>query len=646
MWLDITFNRSAKKHISANINIFVTLIIAEHWGKIKEYKDDHVHGHGLYSDICCGTVYQNAVGNNDPEKLISLVYHIDGAPAVKSKSMNLWPIQCFVVELPPRLRYCFSNVLVCGLSCSSKKPDLKVFQERFVNEIEQLQGFEVQIEVNSQSIAIERIALHGHLADLVAKAPSLSFCQFNGKCGCSVCLHPGERIKRGKGSIRIYPYTNQEPPLRTHAQTILHATAAERTGKPLFGVKGVSPLLRVIEVPGQVLLDYMHLVLAGEFLRRLNVWLNHQSDNGFLSELKEEVDQAMLNVQFPHDFNRKLRPVSELKRWKDRELQNLFLHASLPILKPFFPAEYFCHFALLVTAIHLLTNDVISDGDIEIAKLLIRSYQRLIPSLYGETEQTYTCHALGHLPDQVRKHGPLILHSSFVFEAMISHLKRQFHGTRGIVAQIVRNLLIAQNSGSFIKENTREPQEISTFVDESIMGKRDKSLHKVEENCFFILPFKKNPDLPRSIVTGLNLEDQDVHQAERMLKNDQIFHSVAYKRKGKSCSYIVKFQEGDEDEFGIVQYYLFVRNTGFAVIWKFEKKGNICSFGLEEQDDTMVKSFIDKNILGKQFQAVKETSSCTYVPCCDIVCRCVFVPSASDGVSGYVSPVLRHYQHD
>ena len=94
--------------------------------------------------------------------------------------------------------------------------------------------------------------------------------------------------------------------------------------------------------------------------------------------------------------------------------------------------------------------------------------------------------------------APLILHSSFVFEAMISHLKRQFHGTRGIIAQIVRNMLMAQNSGSFIKDNTREPSIISTFVDERIIGKRDKGLLKVE-NYSFIPPLKKNPDLPRHL---------------------------------------------------------------------------------------------------------------------------------------------------
>lgn len=220
----------------------------------------------------------------------------------------------------------------------------------------------------------------------------------------------------------------------------------------------------------------------------------------------------MVNIKFPHDFNRKLRPLSELKRWKDRELQNLFFHASLPVVKPYFPDDYLCHFAILVTAIRLLTNDVISASDIEIARLLIRGYQRLISSLYGETEQTYKCHALGHLADQVEEHGPLILHSNFVFEAIISHLKRQFHGTRGIVGQIVRNLLLAQNSGSLIKKETKEPEEIKSFIEENIMSKKEKSLHNVGEYSF-ILPLQNNPELPDRVTESLNLNDQTVHQA-------------------------------------------------------------------------------------------------------------------------------------
>ena len=165
-------------------------------------------------------VNQNTPGKDDPQGQISLVYHIDGAPAVESKSMNLWPIQCFVVERPPNLRYCFSNMLVYGLSCTPTKPDIKFFQERFVTELEQLQHFLVNIWKDFANISIERVILHGHRTDLVAKTPSLCFCQYNGKSGCLICLRPGRRIQHGKGSIRIYPYTIQEPPRRTQSNTL------------------------------------------------------------------------------------------------------------------------------------------------------------------------------------------------------------------------------------------------------------------------------------------------------------------------------------------------------------------------------------------------------------------------------------------
>ena len=149
-----------------------------------------------------------------------------------------------------------------------------------------------------------------------------------------------------------YPYLSIHPAgttsMNTGANTLARTEGTKRTGKPVFGVKAFSPLLCILEVPSKVLLDYMHLVLAGEFLRRFNIWLDHQSDNGFQSQSKDEVDAALLNVKFPHDFHRKLRSINELKRWKNRELQNFFLHASLPILKTFFPDDYFCHFALVV----------------------------------------------------------------------------------------------------------------------------------------------------------------------------------------------------------------------------------------------------------------------------------------------------------
>lgn len=134
-----------------------------------------------------------------------------------------------------------------------------------------------------------------------------------------------------------------------------------------------------------------------------------------------------------------------------------------------------------------------------------------------------------------------MLHLSFVFEAMISHLKHQFHGTRGIVRQIVRNLLLAQNSGSFIKKEIEEPEQVKSFIEGYIMCKKENGVHNVGEYSL-ILPFKNNPELADRIIDSLDLDEQPVHQVFRTVKDNQIFHSMAYRSKGKSCSQIIQFQ--------------------------------------------------------------------------------------------------------
>ena len=68
-----------------------------------------------------------------------------------------------------------------------------MFQDRFVSELEQLHN--VQVNIGDVNISVQRVLLHCHLADLVAKAPSLCFFQFNGKSGCSICLDPGNMEK-------------------------------------------------------------------------------------------------------------------------------------------------------------------------------------------------------------------------------------------------------------------------------------------------------------------------------------------------------------------------------------------------------------------------------------------------------------------
>ena len=73
------------------------------------------------------------------------------------------------------------------------------------------------------------------------------------------------------------------------------------------------------------------------------------------------------------------------------------------------------------------------------------------------SEATFNLHAITHLAEQVSKHGPLILHSEFIFETLLVHLKRLSHGTRGVPDQICKRLAVAQhaerNAFNVLKEN-------------------------------------------------------------------------------------------------------------------------------------------------------------------------------------------------
>ena len=86
-------------------------------------------------DIQDGRVYQNFI-QHDPRargrKVLSVVVSSDGAPLIKSKKFSIWPLICFLVELPPQERYKFENILLTGLWYGKSKPNVPLFLKNFL----------------------------------------------------------------------------------------------------------------------------------------------------------------------------------------------------------------------------------------------------------------------------------------------------------------------------------------------------------------------------------------------------------------------------------------------------------------------------------------------------------------------------------
>ena len=357
---------------------------------MKHFIEGYKHKIGVYEDVIDGQVYQKltSYASENGSFPISLYWHLDGAPALKSTSLSIWQIQSFIAQLPLNLRYSYKNIIMSGLWFGKTKPDMDVFQAEFVEEVKSLQdGFHVDVAgTPGQQF---KLTVVGQVADLQAKAPSINFKLYNGKFGCSVCLHPGQRMP-GRGNKRIYPFSSNGFPRRKHADSIVHAQLAKNTGKEIFGIKGLSPVHEILQIPDMLLFDYMHQVLEGEYTRRLSKWLSDTCPSQVsLKQDKENLTKELLSIKFPHDFKRKCRSLNEFHKWKASEKQVLFFHVGLPLLKQVLPPEYFYHHSLLFTGVRMLCEDKVTDVQVSVAEAMLSSYTRLLPILFGDYEATF-----------------------------------------------------------------------------------------------------------------------------------------------------------------------------------------------------------------------------------------------------------------
>ena len=159
----------------------------------------------------------------------------DGAPLIKSKTFSIWPLMCFLVELPPQERHKFDNILLTGLWYGKSKANVPVFPKHFVNELSDLAiGTDFEDDTGQPIASVCRI--QSIVPDLPAKALFLNIKQFNGQFVCSTCKHPDRYDRELKA--RVYEYTTDTLSLRTAEESRRFANIAERTGHTLFGIKG------------------------------------------------------------------------------------------------------------------------------------------------------------------------------------------------------------------------------------------------------------------------------------------------------------------------------------------------------------------------------------------------------------------------
>ena len=364
----------------------------------------------------------------------------DGVQLFNSSKQSIWPILLSVTSLPPGVRMNAENVILAGIWQGPIKPPMRLTLPPVLDKIHHIETHGIPVHTPGGQKTV-RACLLVAVFDLPAKAMATNIAQYNGYYSCTYCLDRGQHVS---GCHLFYPEEEHEPRTQHHVED--SAREAEASGTTVYGVKGKSMLSSQIDITESVAIDYMHAVLEGITEPLLSLCLDskfHTHRFYLGTPSTQEIDKRLNRIK-PQEFRRSPRSITSYKYWKASEFRAWLLYYSLPVLSNLLPADYIHHLSLLVSAMHLLLNDMISLADIDLAHNLLDLFYKLTCQLYPINICTMNLHLLIHLAKFVRSWGPLWCYSCFGFESMNGHLRNNCHGTRLVVTQLIHNVRMRQ----------------------------------------------------------------------------------------------------------------------------------------------------------------------------------------------------------
>lgn len=113
--------------------------------------------------------------------------------------------------------------------------------------------------------------------------------------------------------------------------------------------------------------------------------------------------------------------------WKGYEIRFFLLYIMIPLLQGFLAQEYMDTLVNLVTGILLLSQQVVTIVNVDIAKQSLMQFSVDIATKWGQELCFINVHDITHLADQVLKFGPMWVYSGFYAEACLGYyVKRMF----------------------------------------------------------------------------------------------------------------------------------------------------------------------------------------------------------------------------
>lgn len=574
--------------------------LLDSWDKL-QYPFTRKHlGMSVLQDIQDGSVVKNLMKPGEflsiPEHL-GLILNTDGVQTFNSSKHSMWPVFLMVSNLPPQVRILEQYIILAAVWFGPKKPsNMSVILRPVLDKIKLLSmGSGMTVHTPSGDKKMKCVLLAG-VFDLPAKAAVMNCIQYNGYYGCCYCTDKGIHQARR----HLFPPNDAHTP-RSEIEMSNWASLAENTGNPVFGVKGYSVLHRFVNIPNGIPIDYMHAVLEGVVKTLLKCWFSSEYHNRpfCLRPYIKQIDKDLCRIKPPHDHPRRPRSIeSSLLNWKASEYRAFLLFYAIPILQKYLQAEYVHHLSLLVFSLtRLLSTEIQVEMLPEIQSHLELFYDN-VPNLYSEKTCTANMHSLIHLVKFVIMWGPLWTISTFPFENANGVLKRQIHGTRNVLQQVIFMMKLREFFSFKTKALTNEATETHVHVGKVL---------------------SKEISFSHSRILGVPSPAMLFGRAR--FNNSMYYASTWIRPNSTRRSSTVSFYHNNEILFGEIEYFCLTKPKPLALI------KILSAVTPTEIDDPDLNSFVK----------VQETEELVAIPVSALRTKCVLVPC--DKTHKYLIPL-------
>ena len=304
---------------------------------------------------------------------IKLQIHIDGLSMFSSSNLQLWPIQCRIINIPH-----FTPFVVGVYAGKGKPTDPEAYLRLIVTELDEM--FRRGIILSSE------LSLRVELSSVICDAPARMFVRqvkgHSGYYGCDKCSQRGCYCAGRMTFPELDAHLRSDITFRQRKQPQHHIgySAFEKL-----------PIDMVTIFPS----EYMHMVCHGVTRRLLHLWFTskygrrHRLGVASVRSVNERL--RAVRTALPVEFSRLCRDLQDLERWKATEFRQFLLYLGPCVLKGILEQRKYEHFLKLSVAIYLLCHPILCQKYISFTRQMLKHFVNDTRKIYGPGAHPRTC---------------------------------------------------------------------------------------------------------------------------------------------------------------------------------------------------------------------------------------------------------------